>query len=207
MISLFSERPEPNQRPSSFVVSILAHARPWLSYLLESSTRRSSDDPVVTKRYTVRHLDLHTEKNRRAVGSQGHCVSRPSCRGVPKPQPGKKPAAHPSSDATDRGCREGTTDARAAGYSRSRKVTRRDAGADGRHLDSQEGTGQNVVAPLPEKATASDVKPSVNAPNEEMNLGDIGISSTDMPTRQVPVAPTTTSPLWFTGRRWCNWLR
>ena len=54
---------------------------------------------------------------------------------------------------------------------------------------------KTLVAPLPEKATASDVTPSLNAPNQEINLGDIGVSSSQTPTEGLPVLPTSTSPL------------
>jgi hypothetical protein len=54
---------------------------------------------------------------------------------------------------------------------------------------------KKLVAPEPEPATASDVKPSVNAPNDEINLADIGISSSDHPTDMTSIFPTTTSPL------------
>jgi len=46
---------------------------------------------------------------------------------------------------------------------------------------------KKLVAPLPEKATASDVKPSTNAPNQEIDLGDLSISSTLTPTDIMPV--------------------
>jgi hypothetical protein len=54
---------------------------------------------------------------------------------------------------------------------------------------------KKVVAPLPEPATASDMKPSIKAPNQEIDLGDLGISSSLMATEKLPVFPTTTSPL------------
>jgi len=54
---------------------------------------------------------------------------------------------------------------------------------------------KNLVAPLPEKATASDVEPSMHAPNQEIDLGDISISSTNTPTNSLPVFSKTTSPL------------
>jgi hypothetical protein len=52
-----------------------------------------------------------------------------------------------------------------------------------------------VVAPLPEKATAADVKPSINTPNQEIDLADLGVSSSKTPTMSIPVLPATTSPV------------
>jgi hypothetical protein len=54
---------------------------------------------------------------------------------------------------------------------------------------------KTIVAPQPEKATASDVEPSVNSPNEEINLADLEISSTDLSTKNQAIPPSTTSPL------------
>jgi hypothetical protein len=55
------------------------------------------------------------------------------------------------------------------------------------------------MAPLPELATAADVKPSVKAPNQELNLADLSVSATDTPTARLPVVPATTSPLTVHG--------
>jgi hypothetical protein len=52
-----------------------------------------------------------------------------------------------------------------------------------------------VVPPLPEKATAANVKPSIERPNEEMNLADVNVSSSFRPSIKSIVSPSTTSPI------------
>ena len=62
MISLFSERPQPSQRPTSFLVSIFAHAGAVALLSFGIIYTPEFRDPVMTRKYTVRHLDLHTSK-------------------------------------------------------------------------------------------------------------------------------------------------
>jgi hypothetical protein len=54
---------------------------------------------------------------------------------------------------------------------------------------------KNIVAPLPEPATASDVKPSLEVPNEEVSLTDLSVAASDTPSRLQFLPPSTTSPL------------
>jgi hypothetical protein len=54
---------------------------------------------------------------------------------------------------------------------------------------------KNVVSPLPEPATASDVRPSLQAPTEEVNLKDLSVAASDSPSRLQFLSPSTTSPL------------
>ena len=59
IISLFEAPSSSHWRPSSIVISILVHSvgLGMLSYGVLYNPR--IDDPIVTERYTVRHLDLH----------------------------------------------------------------------------------------------------------------------------------------------------
>ncbi len=54
---------------------------------------------------------------------------------------------------------------------------------------------RKIVPPLPEKPTAANVKPSIERPNEEMNLADVNIASSFHPSAKSVVAPSTTSPI------------
>src|ERR1039457_3089454 len=59
-ISLFSEQPELNQRPYSFVFSILAHGVAFGLIFLGIISAPKVKVQVAVQRYEVRHLDLHT---------------------------------------------------------------------------------------------------------------------------------------------------
>jgi hypothetical protein len=54
---------------------------------------------------------------------------------------------------------------------------------------------KTIVPPKPEKPTAAEVKLSLDPPNQEVLLADVRISAADMPTKKLPMLPSTTSPL------------
>lgn len=54
---------------------------------------------------------------------------------------------------------------------------------------------KNIVAPLPEPPTASDAKPSLDTPNEEVNVSDVAIASSQIPAEKLPILPSTSSPI------------
>ena len=57
------------------------------------------------------------------------------------------------------------------------------------------GPAKTIIAPLPAKATAADVRPSMNPPNEEINLADFSISAADRANARQDILPSTTSPV------------
>jgi hypothetical protein len=196
MISLFSERPEPIQRPTSFAVSILAHAGALALLSFGILYTPEFKYTLVTKRYTVRQLDLHAEKEPpHESASKGIGYPGPHA-GVPlKPQPGKNPASRPAAMRLTADAEKGLQTLIQPDIPDPVKTLVEMPVPTVVIWTPKREIVKGVVAPLPEKATASDVKPSVKAPNDEVNLGDIGISSTNMPTEGLPVLPTTTSPL------------
>ena len=54
---------------------------------------------------------------------------------------------------------------------------------------------KNIVPPLPQKPTAANVKPTIDVPNQEVNLSDINIASSDLPSPRNMVLASTTSPV------------
>jgi hypothetical protein len=54
---------------------------------------------------------------------------------------------------------------------------------------------KKITPPLPEKPTAANVIPSLERPNEELNLADVNLASSNLPSHKMPVAPSTTSPI------------
>ena len=93
IISLFSTRPEPRQRPASFAFSIVAHAAATLLLSFGIIYTPELNDRIVTKRYIVRHLDLRTPKTPvRQSASKGVVYPGPHEAVVHKTSPGIKPA-------------------------------------------------------------------------------------------------------------------
>ena len=96
-ITLFSERPEVSQRPTSFLVSLAAHAA--VVFLLSVGIIYNPDknDRIVAKRYTVRSLDLHTLPDQaRPPGNNDSIRPHGPTPACPRPRP--PPSGGPAPD-------------------------------------------------------------------------------------------------------------
>jgi hypothetical protein len=194
-ISLFSERPELNQRPSSFVVSILAHVAAISLLSFGIIYTPEINDRVVTKRYTVRHLDLHDPKTQKKQSAgKGIAYIGPHAT-VQKPNPGPKPAAHQAVLRQTADAEKGPETLVQPDITEPVKLAEEAPVPAVTIWTPKIEPVKVVLAPQPEPQTASEVKPSVNAPNEEINLADISIASSAHPAAASPILPTTTSPL------------
>jgi hypothetical protein len=54
---------------------------------------------------------------------------------------------------------------------------------------------KTIVPPLPQKAAGADVKPSLDAPNDELNLADLSVASASLAEALLSLVPSTTSPV------------
>jgi hypothetical protein len=191
ILSLFSERPEVSQRPSSFVVSILAHCAALVLLTFGIVYTPEIHDRVMTEHYSVRHLDLHAPepKIRQRAGSEvaypgPHAeVHEPSpggsqaaLRQIAKAEPGPQTLVQPDLPARVK-LKEKIPVPTIVIWSPKKSVVKA------------------LVAPLPEKATAADSHPAADPPNEEVNLADLSISSTDMVAETQAIFASTTSPV------------
>jgi hypothetical protein len=194
-ITLFSERPELTQRPSSFVVSIFAHGMVGALLFFGVVFSPDMNPRIMTRRYTVRHLALHTpDMQQRQSASQGITY------------PGPLDKAHQQAPGHVQAQQQAVLRQTLQAELGRQTLVQPDI-LDPVKLKEETPIPtviiwtpkkvqvKTLVAPLPEKATAAEVKPSVHAPNQELDLGDISMSSTDKPTNRLPVLPTNTSPL------------
>ena len=195
MISLFSERPELAQRPTSFVFSVLAHgvAIALLSFgIIYTPEIRQ---PRVTKRYEVRHLDLRTEEEKKRESAAQDVAYPGPHESETKAQTGPKAPPHPAVLRQTADAVKGKQTLIQPDITETVKLMEETPVPTVVIWTPKRVQVKSIVAPLPEKLTASDFKPSVKAPNDEINLGDLGISSSKTPTNKFPVLPSTTSPL------------
>src|SRR5580698_6818410 len=89
-ITLFSERADTRQHPTSFLFSILAHGMGIVLISFGIIYTPEIRGPVVTRRYTVRHLDLHTPIDKpQESASKGMTLPGPHDP-VTKPASGRK---------------------------------------------------------------------------------------------------------------------
>jgi hypothetical protein len=195
-ITLFSERPELTQRPSTFVVSILAHAAAVSLLSFGIIYTPDINDRIVTQRYSVRHLEMHTPKARPQQSAAAGIAIPGSKSDVPRPsKAAQKPAAHEAVLRQTADAELGPQTLVQPDLSETVKLTEETPVPTVTIWTPKKEQVKTVVAPLPEAATASDVKPSLKAPNEEIDLADLAIASSDHPTADQPIFPGTTSPL------------
>jgi hypothetical protein len=194
--SLFAEQSISQQRgPSSFVISIVAHAAALGLLYFGLTHMPRIDDQRLSERYSVRQLDLHT------IDPQ--VPDTPGSR-IPYPGPYREAAS-----TSPLGLAPELTEAmRSFLASASGRQTLVQAGFHS-HLSLAErlplpaiviwtpelASSRRIVAPLPSPATASHARPSFELPNEEIRLADLGVASTVRSMRSEAVLPGTTSPL------------
>jgi hypothetical protein len=194
-ISLFSERPELTQWPSSFVVSILAHGAAVALLSFGIIYTPEINDRIVTKRYSVRHLEMHTPNAKlQQSAAQGMAFPGPKST-EQKPTSGRTPAAHQAELRQTADAELGPQTLIQPDITDPVKLTEETPVPTVTIWTPKKEQVTTIVAPLPEPKTASDVTPSLKAPNDEINLADLAIASSNQPTANQPIFPSTTSPL------------
>jgi hypothetical protein len=188
-ITLFSERPELVQRPSSFLFSILAHG--GLAALIvfgAFSPPRFSHLP--RQRFAVRHLDLEAPEplRRRSAGSEIGYPGPKSAAGTPQLE--GSPVARQQTQAK-------TGPQTLAQPDVSSPITLPEQMRVPSLLiwKAQKTVVKTIVPPPPEKPAAAEVKPSLEPPNQEINLADVRVSASDLSTQKLPIFPSNTSPV------------
>ena len=199
MMTLFSERSDLNQRPSSFVASILVHVAGLGLLSLGILYAPESNNRVFTERYTVRHLELHTaDPQMRRTAESG--VEYPGPHPVAHTQP---PGGKPTSQlAFLRQIAKAVPGPQTLmqPYLHSHLTLTQETTVPTIVIWSAEKTpAKTIVASLPEKPPAADVQPSPDPPNKEVNLADLGISATDLSAQTQAILPSTTAPLVVRG--------
>jgi hypothetical protein len=208
-ISLFSEQPELNQRPYSFVFSILAHGVAFGLIFIGIISAPKVKVQVAVQRYEVRHLDLHTlesemQRARSDFRKEIETPRAPSHAQAPAKEQASPPAASP--DAPPQALRMVVQAPRGA-----QTLVQPDLPKPltlnveipvptvviwaGKKV-----VVKTIVPPLPEKPVVAEVKPSTQLPNEEQKLAEIAIPAVALPIVQPqPILPSTTTPLVVTG--------
>jgi len=198
-ITLFSERPAQTQRPTSFLVSIAAHAVAISLLSLGILYTPELNDRIVPRQYMVRHLDLH-DPRMPANPSEGKGGYYPGTQSPDKmPAPGRQEGAERAAPRQTANADKGPQTLVQPDITEPVKLTVVTPVPTVVIWTPKKELVKQVVAPLPQPVMASLAKPSLNAPNLEINPADLGISSTSHHTEKMPVFPTTTSPLVIKG--------
>jgi hypothetical protein len=198
-ITLFSERPLSSQRPTSFLISILLHGVAIGVIAAGIVLRPRFDDRVIAERYTVRHLDLRQPPPRmdqsakdaelyptRKKDEQEKPIHTAAAERPPAPRP--RVARQVAQDTP--------TPQTLLQPKLPRKIVPDKLPVPTVVIWSMEKQPLNtIVPPLPHKTAPALVHPSVDPPNEEVILADLGIKSSELSTTPQPIVPSTTSPV------------
>lgn len=199
-ITLFSSIPATGQRSTSFLLSVGMHAfAAALVYTGIVLTPRLEPPQLVARHDSIRQLDLHAPKQRHAPGgSVGYpgptlhaaqlAQSRSPAPGV-SPRPPAPPLPH-TADAV-RGPQTLVQPDIRSQVALTEKIPIPDVVI----WSPEKAPVKTIVPPHPQPPTASDVTPSINPPNEEVNLADLGISATDLAAKNPLILPSTTAPV------------
>jgi hypothetical protein len=199
MITLFSERPEPNRRPYSFLVSLLAHGVTVGLVYLGLVSEPIVKPPALAQKYEVRHIDLHTlESQMQRAASSGieqlrsHSIQQ-------KLPPGGSATAQPPAMRQVVLAPRGPQTLLQPDIPKPITLTQEIPVPTVVIWDGKKTTAKKLVPPLPEKPAVADVQPSTQLPNEEPNLDNIALASTDLTATLQPSFPSTTSPVVVRG--------
>jgi len=197
-ISLFSEQSEFDRKPHSFLFSFLAHGLAIGLILLGIATAPKVKAPVIAQRYEVRHLDLHS------LDSEMQQARNELEPPAPKPQ-------------THQARAEGSAPAPPAAI---RMVIQAPPGAQTLLQPDlpkppaikveipvptvviwapKKIQVKTIVPPLPQKPIIAQVRPSIQAPNDEPILADVAFRSSAMNIPLHTLLPSTTTPLVVSG--------
>jgi hypothetical protein len=197
-ITLFSVVPDTGQQSSSFVVSILVHGAAIGLVSLGVLYTPRMNPVLVSEHYTVRHLELHTPEARmRKAGGDGISYPDPHAAAATGPA-GKTTAETPPLQQVSHEAPGAQTLVQPDIHT-SATLTR-EIPVPTIVIWSPEKTAvQSIVPPKPEQPTAADVQASVDPPNEEVNLSDLGVSATDLAAQHPVIPADTTSPVTARG--------
>jgi hypothetical protein len=190
-ISLFNQRPDQGPRPTSVAASFVLHTF-VIAVVWFAVTYRPPYARIATDHLPVRELDLNIPDDMRtppripapaasagahAPASQGKpSPSDPALREVAQAQPGPQTLIQPDVEHPVT-LPEQIPVPQVAIWQPSKVPVKK------------------IVPALPQKPAPSEVKPSVESPNQELTLADVKISSTFHPTPKPIVVASTTSPV------------
>ncbi len=198
-VTLFTQAADFRQPPTSFVASILIHVVVigLVSFGVLYTPR--IDTRAAAERLTVRSLDLNMppEYEPRSARSAIYYPS-PLPHVRPLPRSGK-PAARPPALRLTANAKPAPQTLVQPDLLKQITLTEKIPVPEAMIWTARTLPVKNIVAPLPAPPTAANVTPSLNAPNQEVNLADVEMSSSEQPALNQLALPSTTSPVVVEG--------
>jgi hypothetical protein len=197
-ITLFSERPEPGRKSSSFAVSIVVHAAAISLLLYGLMHAPPLKNHIFDERLTVRNLELHLPEPQKQHTDSGSEFSAPGPDSKNSPEGAKSIAQ----EAVLRQTEQAPVAHQTLLQPKLKNLVKLppDTPLPTIVLWSPEPVPvKSIVPPPPVKLTAAEVHPSPELPNQEVTLADVRISATDLSTQNLPILPSTTAPVVVRG--------
>jgi len=191
-ITLFTERADPGPRPATFVLSIIAHGLA-VAVILFGIAYKPPVARISTERYVVRQLDLRGPEEVRRAAAAARVPSPGSSPGAPAAAakaPPRLPVLRQMTQAPP-----GPQTLLQPDLLNPATVSQKIPVPQVLIWSPSKTPVKKIEPPLPEKPTSADVKPAVNPPNQETDLANVNIASSDKPSPHSPVTASTTSPV------------
>ncbi len=193
-ITLFSLQTEERRRLSSVVLSIVVHITTIILVTLGLMYQASLPRPILPPRYMVRQLDLEMPKD--ILRADRKVIEFPGAK--PKTSSassGGKAVVHPPV------LREVAHAPRAPQTLVQPDIKKPVVLKENVPVPAvaiwtpQKIQVQKIVAPLPQQPVAMNVTPTLEAPNEAVNLASVAIAPTQFNLQKLHLAATTTTPI------------
>lgn len=195
-ITLFTEQVDPSRRPATLAASALIHGGviALVSFGILYAPRvevRSS------RHYMVRHLELRRPApamQRAAIG-----IMYPGGRPSAQQSDASKTAPRPRALMETAHARPGPQTLVQPDLAASLAMKEEVPVPQVLIWTPRKTVVKSIVAPLPEPPTASEAKPSLDPPNEEVTVSDVDIASSLLARAKLPILPSTSSPVVVRG--------
>jgi hypothetical protein len=197
IIVLFGEPPPMRTRPSGFLVSLALHVFACGLLYLGLKQARTVDSKSLTQRYAVRIMELRKLEPQIHPPVQKAMVDPGQQPKLPPLTPGESPQT-----AAARRIPLNFISQKQALQTIIQPLAPTDLTIPQETplpqivvWSSQDITAKKIVQPAPKTATEVAVRPSLEAPNQEVHIADLKISSTAFNTKAPLPPPSTTSPV------------
>ena len=194
-ITLFTERQDLSQWPSSFLFSILMHGTVIGLVAVGILYGPQKNSRVITEHYPVRRLDLRAPDLQKRASAASRVAYPGPHSTASTPAPGGQQTEPP---AALRLVAKGAPGAQTLVQPdiHTKLTLAQEVPIPTTEIWTPAKTVvKTIVPPRPQAPTAADVHHSLDPPNEEVNLADLGISASDLASPKQAILPSTTSPV------------
>jgi hypothetical protein len=193
-ITLFSVQTDEKRRVSSIIASVVVHAGAGGLVMLGLMYQAKMPRPILTAHYTVRQLDL--EAPQAALRAAGKAIEYPGpTQSASTASSGNKPSIHPPVLQAAAHTPHGPQTLLQPDIKKPVELKEKIPVPAVAIWTPQKIAVKKIIAPLPQEAVDMEVKPSLNVPNEAVNLNDVEIAPSQHPLQNMHLVASTVTPV------------